>query len=121
MAPSKTPQFGTSGIAHPIRMAPPPSQGGQGWVFLKTLITRHKQPLTACKSELYECDECVTSCKQLVTVLKALISVVYKWIVTSDELVAKFISAGVNFFSANRRALSTKSVRIQGKCQPEQY
>ena len=92
MTPSKTPQLVTFGIAHPIRMAPPPSQGGQGWVFFKTLITRHKHPLTSCKSEIYECDECVTSRERLVTVLKALISVVYKWIVTSDELVAKFIS-----------------------------
>ncbi|MCQ2257897.1 MAG: hypothetical protein MJZ41_07900 [Bacteroidaceae bacterium] len=53
--------------------------------------------------------------------LKVYISVVYGRIVTSDELVAKFISAGVNFFSVNRKALSTNSVRIQGKCQPEQY
>ena len=30
-------------------------------------------------------------------------------------------SLGVNFFSANCRALSTKSGRIHSNCQPKQY
>ncbi|MBQ0022126.1 MAG: hypothetical protein KBT29_02685 [Prevotellaceae bacterium] len=44
-------------------------------------------------------------------------------IITLQEGVPYYVleSIGINFFSANREVLSTKSGRIQGKCQPEQY